>query len=97
MLPGVDAVTDNGGLAQRLGGLEPVQALDQQKRAPSARTRIASDTFSGDIADYVDPASLSSRSLSSISMRLEFLTMAIAPFDLKLVTTRETVSTVRPR
>ena len=41
MLPGVDAVTDDGGLAQRLGGLEPVQALSTStKRAPSARTRI---------------------------------------------------------
>jgi len=39
MLPGVDAVTDDGGLAQRLGGLEPVQALDSTKRAPSARIR----------------------------------------------------------
>ena len=31
MLPGFDAVTDDGGLAQRLGGLKPVQALDQYK------------------------------------------------------------------
>jgi len=29
MLPGVDAVTDDGGLAKRLGGLKPVQAFDQ--------------------------------------------------------------------
>src|SRR5262249_20729911 len=29
MLPGIDAITDDGGLAQRLGGLKPVQALDQ--------------------------------------------------------------------
>ena len=29
MLPGVDAITDDGGLAQRLGGFKPVQALDQ--------------------------------------------------------------------
>jgi len=31
VLPGVDAVTDDGGLAQRLGGLKPVQALDQHE------------------------------------------------------------------
>jgi len=31
MLPGVDAVADDGGLAQRLGGLKPVQALDQHE------------------------------------------------------------------
>src|SRR5215467_18402 len=29
MLPGVDAITDDGGLAQRLRGFKPVQALDQ--------------------------------------------------------------------
>jgi hypothetical protein len=29
MLPGVNAVTDDGGLAQRLRGLKPVQAFDQ--------------------------------------------------------------------
>jgi len=31
MPPGVDAVADDGGLAQRLGGLKPVQALDQHE------------------------------------------------------------------
>jgi hypothetical protein len=31
MLPGFDSVTDDGGLAQRLGGLKPVQALDQHE------------------------------------------------------------------
>ena len=31
MLPGVDAITDDAGLAQRLGGLKPVQALDQHE------------------------------------------------------------------
>src|SRR5262244_1300757 len=29
MFPGFDAVTNDGGLAQRLGSLKPVQALDQ--------------------------------------------------------------------
>src|SRR5215831_9665851 len=29
MLPGVDAIADDGGLAQRLGAFKPVQALDQ--------------------------------------------------------------------
>src|SRR5215831_18091732 len=29
MLPGFDTVTNDGGLAQRLGGFKPVQALDQ--------------------------------------------------------------------
>ena len=40
MLPGVDAVTDDGDLAQRLGGLEPCRRSTSTKRAPSARTRI---------------------------------------------------------
>ncbi len=31
MLPGFDAVTNDGGLAQRLGGLKSVQALDQHE------------------------------------------------------------------
>jgi hypothetical protein len=34
MLPGFDAVTNDGGLAQRLGGLKPMQALDQYEARP---------------------------------------------------------------
>src|ERR1039458_1069443 len=31
MLPGIHPVADDGGLAQRLGGFQPVQALDQHE------------------------------------------------------------------
>src|SRR5664279_5547336 len=31
MLPGIHPVADDGGLAERLGGLQPVQALDQHE------------------------------------------------------------------
>ena len=31
MLPGLDAIADDGGLAQRLGGFKPVQTLDQDE------------------------------------------------------------------
>src|ERR1044072_6120611 len=44
MLPGFDAVTNDGGLAQCLGGLKPVEALDQYEartvRAQAVRDRI---------------------------------------------------------
>ena len=40
VLPGVDSETDDGRLAQRLGGFQPVQALDQHEARAVGRTRI---------------------------------------------------------
>jgi hypothetical protein len=40
VLPGGDTEADDGGFTQRLGSLEPVQALDQNKASAVLATRI---------------------------------------------------------